>query len=197
MTTVTPYPLCWPDGVARTPPVGRGRSPFRTTYAGAVDNIVRSLRGFQKDSGIRVDHPILSSDVDLMGRLRANDPGVAAWFQFDGQMVAFAVDRFADPAANAQAIHHIVEARRVELRYGGLNIVRQTFRSFHALLPAPGAKRPWREVLGLVVGDVNLALAETVYRERSKRAHPDLGGSDAAMAALNVAIDDARRELGT
>ena len=193
MSAITPYPLCWPDGVARTAAAKRERSPFRTGYNKAIENVVASLRGFQKDSGIRVDHPVLSSNMDLMGRLLNDDPGAAAWFQFDGQMVAFGVDRFGDAAANVQAIHHIIEARRVEMRYGGLQIVRQTFRAFHALLPAPNAKRPWRAVLGMHCKD--LALAEAAYRTKARSAHPDAGGSHDAMAELTAAITEARKEF--
>lgn len=195
MTTISPYPLCWPDGVARTAPGRRARSPFRTGYERAIENVVRSLKGFQTDSGIRIDHPVLSSNLDLMGRCLNNDPGAAAWFQFDGQMVAFGVDRFGDTASNVQAIHHIIEARRVEMRYGGLAIVRQTFRSFHALLPSPDSKRPWREVFGIPEGLNDLEHIERVYRLAAMKAHPDQGGSHDGMADLTRAIGDARKEL--
>lgn len=193
--TITPYPLCWPDGVPRTPAGKRQNSPFRTGYAKAIENVVRSLTGFQKDSGVRVEHPVLSSNVDLMGRLLNDDAGAAAWFYFDGQLVSFGVDRFRDTASNIQAIHHIIEARRVELRYGGLQIVKQTFRSFHALLPAPGSKRPWREVFGIPRDGESLENAERVYRILAKEAHPDSGGSHERMAELNGAIAEARKEL--
>lgn len=36
--TLPPYPLCWPDGMARTPPEKRAASQFKTTLAGAVKN---------------------------------------------------------------------------------------------------------------------------------------------------------------
>lgn len=190
MTTITPYPLCWPEGVARSR--SRGSSPFRTAYAKAIDNVVRSLNGFQKDSNIKIEHPVLSSNMDLMGRLLNNDPGVAAWFRFDGQMVAFGVDRFSDPAANVQAIHHIIEARRTELRYGGLAIVKQTFRSFHAMLPSPSA-RHWSDVLG-VPRSASAEEINAAYRKLAMDAHADRGGSDAKMSELNVARDAAMRD---
>lgn len=170
----------------------RLNSPFRTAYNGAIENVIRSLRGFQKDSGVRIDHPILSSNVDLMGRLANDDPGAAAWFQFDAQMVAFGVDRFRDVAANVQAIHHIIEARRVELRYGGLQIVRQTFRSFHALLPSTGDKH-WSEVLGVSRGAAREEIV-AAYRTLAPMRHPDSGGSHETMAELNHARDKALAE---
>lgn len=191
---ISPYPLHWPDVMPRTPASRRVKSPFRTGYSKAVENVVKSLQGFQKDSGLRIEHPVLSSNVDLMGRLLNNDAGAAAWFKMDGQWVAFGVDRFNDTASNVQAIHHIIEARRVELRYGGLAIVRQTFKSFMAL-PAP-AVRAWREVLGLPGIRPTAGEIDQAYRIRAKAAHPDVpGGSHEKMAELNAAREAALKEI--
>ncbi|TPN44416.1 J domain-containing protein [Mesorhizobium sp. B1-1-4] len=182
--TIAPYPLNWPQGMPRTSAMRRIRSPFRTGYTQAVANVVKSLQGFQKDSGLKIEHPVLSSNVDLMGRLLDNDPGVAAWFQMDGQWVSFGVDRFPDAASNVQAIHHIIEARRVELRYGGLAIVRQTFKSFMAL-PAPAGSH-WSDILG-VGRNATRDQIEEAFRTKAKSSHPDAGGSTDAMARLNGA----------
>jgi hypothetical protein len=174
-------------------PARRVRSPFKTGYPKAVDNVVKSLQGFQRDSGLRIDHPVLSSNVDLMGRLLDNDPGAAAWFKMDGQWVAFGVDRFPDPASNVQAIHHIIEARRVELRYGGLAIVRQTFKSFLAL-PAPAGSH-WSEALG-VSRNASCEEIEAAHRALAKKHHPDAGGDSDMMAKINAAKATALAERG-
>lgn len=182
--TIAPYPLQWPDSMPRTSALRRIRSPFRTGYPQAVQNVIKSLQGFQKDSGLRIEHPVLSSNVDLMGRLLDSDPGVAAWFKMDGQWVAFGVDRFPEAAANVQAIHHIIEARRTELRYGGLAIVRQTFKSFLALPAPPGSH--WSEILGVgrMAGRDEI---EAAHRSLAKKHHPDAGGSSDMMAKINAA----------
>lgn len=182
--TIPPYPLQWPQGMPRTSAMRRSRSPFRTGFTQAVANVVKSLQGFQRDSGLKIEHPVLSSNVDLMGRMLDNDPGVAAWFQMDSQWVAFGVDRFPDAASNVQAIHHIIEARRVELRYGGLAIVRQTFKSFISL-PAPVGSH-WSDILG-VPRNATSAQIDDAFRLKAKSAHPDTGGSTEAMARLNQA----------
>ena len=49
------------------------------------------------------------------------------------------VDRYNSVEANLQAIHHIIEARRVELRHGTLALVRASFTGFKAL-PAPAGQ---------------------------------------------------------
>jgi len=190
MTTVAPYPLHWPTGVPRTASIKRiASAPFRTEFDRAVKNVADSLRLFQKDAGVKIEHVVLSTNVDLLNRSPV-DPGAAAWFMMDGQFVAFAIDRYAKVEANIQAIHHIIEARRTELRYGGLAIVRQTFRAFLAL-PGP-VSRQWFEVLGVderaSIADIDLA-----YRKLAAANHPDQGGSTDKMAELNIARDEARR----
>ncbi|TDX61971.1 hypothetical protein EDE12_11273 [Methylosinus sp. sav-2] len=188
--TIAPYPLQWPHAVARTPPARRIKSPFRTGFEQAVKNVADSLRLFQKEAGVKIEHVILSTNVDLLNKSPA-DPGAVAWFQMDGQWVAFGVDRFLMVEANIQAIHHIIEARRVELRYGGLSIVRQTFRSFIAL-PAPRGIH-WTEILH-VPANATPEQIERAFRHEAKTAHPDAGGSDQMMAELNAARAQALKD---
>lgn len=166
---IAPYPLQWPDGIDRTPPAKRLKSPFRTGFDQAVKKVAGSLRLFQKEAGVKIEHVVLSSNVTLLDK-RPVVPGAVAWFLMDGQWVAFGVDRFSAFDANIIAIHHLIEARRVELRYGRLAIVRQTFRAFLAL-PAPGRKPRW-EVLNTRTG-ASVELIETRFRILAAHNHPD------------------------
>ena len=190
----TAFPLTWPETMPRTKtPV---KSAFRTSLNGALSNVRNSLFSFSRDSGKKIDGLVISSNVTL-GEQKPVDPGVAVWFTWDGLSVCVAVDRYPKVEDNLQAIHHVIEARRTELRHGGLHIVRATFRGFTAL-PAPSAtRRPWREVLGF--HDIQLpnkAEIGRAWREQAKKAHPDAGGSEAAMAELNAAKADALKEIG-
>ena len=45
-------------------------------------------------------------------------------------------------------------------------------------------------------GPVTLATVTELYREKARLRHPDAGGSDTLMAELNVAYEEACRELG-
>lgn len=190
---ISAFPLTWPDGFPRTErPV---KSQFKTSIGTALENVRKSLRLFGEDSGKPVSDVILSSNVGGLSfdDKGPKDPGVAAWFTWDGAQRCIAVDRYPKPEDNLQAIHHILEARRTEMRHGGLQIVRQTFRGFTAL-PAPPDRKPWREVLGLQ-GPVTRGQVDARYRELAQQAHPDRGGNQDKMAELNRARDEARRAV--
>lgn len=190
----TAYPLSWPEGFPRAKT--REKGAFRTTLSGALSNVTGSLQAFGKDSGRPVTNIILSSNVSL-GVQKPEDPGIAAWFLWDGEQRCIPVDRYATPEANLQAIHHVLEARRVELRHGTLALVRATFKGFTLALPKPGAARPWRYVLGFgsAARPVTVEMIEAAYRNAMKGAHPDHGGTHEAAAELNAAREAALKEL--
>lgn len=186
------YPLAWPEGFPRSK--SRAASQFKTKLPAALDNVEHSLTLFGRDSGLRVSDIVLSSNVAL-GTDKPADPGVAVWFGWDGQQRCIAVDRYLKVEENLQAIHHVIEARRTELRHGTLALVRATMTGLKAL-PAPPGKR-WREILALpadapATRDAILAAHRSLAAER----HPDRGGSTAAMAELNRARDVALAEVG-
>ena len=187
------YPLQWPEGFPRSK--SREAGKLKTPLAGALKNVRTSLDLFSKDSGKRVEFIVLSSNVTL-GAERPTDPGVAVWFTWDGLQLCIPVDRYSTPEANLQAIHHVIEARRTELRHGTLALVRATMTGFRAL-PAPGG-RHWRRVLELP-SDMAATPAniETAYRRLALVRHPDRPtGSTAMMAELNAARDAALKEIG-
>ena len=183
--TVNAYPLAWPQGFPRTK--ARERGAFKATLAAALANVQDSLRRFASDSGKKLDGLVISSNVTL-GAQRPDDPGVSVWFTWDGLGVAIAVDRYATVEGNLQAIHHIIEARRTELRHGTLALVRATFQGFLAL-PAP-AGRAWHEVLA-VPKDVSRAELDAAYRVARSRAHPDKGGDAARFDEVERAYREA------
>lgn len=191
--TAAAYPLTWPETMPRQKSHEKGA--FRTSLSGALNNVETSLRAFGRDSGKTITGIVLSSNVTL-GVTKPDDPGVAAWFVWDGLQVCIPVDRYASVEANLQAIHHIIEARRTELRHGTLALVRATFTGF-AALPSPSTKRPWASVLGFsTFDDLSVAVVEARFKKLAKERHPDAGGSAAAMSELNQARADALKEIG-
>src|SRR5215472_1084724 len=190
----SPYPLQWPQGFRRT--TTRERGAFRTSFDTALANVRRSLMLFAQDSGRKIVDPILSSNMNPLGGEEVKDPGVAVWFVWDNIQVCIAVDRYATPASNLQAVHHILEARRTELRHGTLQLVRATLQGL-SFLPAPKGKH-WRDILGIGPdAQITKEAIEVAFKARLKEnAHPDTGGDTEAMSALNIARKTALAEIG-
>lgn len=168
--TATAYPLTWPEHFPRSKYRESGK--FKTSLPSALKNVEASLRLFASDSGKKLEGIVLSSNVTL-GSSKPVDPGVAVWFVWDGLGVCIAVDRYSLVESNLQAIHHILEARRVELRHGTLALVRATFQGFKALPAPPGTD--WWTVLKVPPTSGREAI-EAAYRQRRSETHPDKGG---------------------
>lgn len=188
---ITAYPLVWPANVPRSK--AREKGSFKTSLAAALDNVRGELTRFANDSGRPMSELVLSSNVSL-GVPRPSDPGVAAWFKWDGMQLCVPLDRYLTVEANLQAIYHIISARRTELRHGTLALVRATFTGFTALPARSAGPRHWTDVLG-VSPIAARADIEAAYRQRAAKAHPDApGGSHEAMVELNRARYEALRE---
>lgn len=189
------YPLHWPLGFPRTK--SPTRSQFRTAYDGAYSNAMASLRAFAKDTGRDVTNVIVSSNITMMIE-SPKDGGVALYFRWDGLDCCIAVDRYGWPRENLQAIHHIIEAERVKLRHGGLNILRTSFRGYAALPPPRGPdgqlEKPWWSTLGFESADVPMEAVEARYIDLVKQHHPDRGGDAAMFNVVAGAIAAARKE---
>lgn len=176
------YPLSWPPNFPRAKSYEKGS--FKASLTAALDNVQNSLKRFAADSAKKLDGIVISSNVAL-GIHRPTDPGVAVWFIWDGLQVCIPVDRYSTVEGNLQAIHHIIEARRTELRHGTLALVRATFHGFVAL-PAPEL---WWQVLGLK--GPNVTREEITHRHRRliSEHHPDNGGDTDQAARINRARD--------
>lgn len=176
-------PLAWPDGQPRRK--ARERSAFRTKMDGAIKNVRDSLRFFASDSGRQLQGLVVTSNASLFDHSPA-DPGVAVWFIWDGAVRCIAVDRYLTVAENLQAIHHVLEARRVELRHAGIEMARTAFKGFIAALPPPGPR--WYMVLGVAPDATKEAISAA--RKALAREH---SADEAKMQAINVAHDEGMR----
>lgn len=185
--TVSAYPLAWPPQFARSKQ--RDKGSFKTTLAGALKNVQDSLRLFAKDSETELGALVISSNVTL-GVQRPEDPGVAVWFTWGGMQVCIPVDRYATVEGNLQAIHHIIEARRVELRHGTLALVRASFAGFLAL-DGPAKNEHWWDVL-CVRRDASRDVIDKAYRRMRSANHPDRPNGDAeAFQRVQRAYEEA------
>lgn len=194
------YPLAWPQGRPRRLPRQRRRGQFttagqRVSVAGALKRLAGEL------DRLGAALPVISSNVELRldglprsGQREPEDPGVCVYFQLAGKPHAMPCDTYERVADNIAAVAEHIKATRAIDRYG-VATVAEMFSGFVAL-PAPGTARPWREVMGFPPeATVTLDMVEARYRRLATTRHPDAGGSDAAMAELNAARDQAREAL--
>lgn len=164
------YPLQWPDNMPRT--ARPGPDKFSTSLSGSLANVKKSLALFATDSEHKVENIVISSNVTL-GSQRPKDSGVAVYFSWNGLSTCIPVDRYAKVEANLQAIHHCIEAERVKLRHGGINLVQAAFRGY-AALEAPDAEtsREWFKVLGVARNELRVNV-EKEYKRLRGRFHTD------------------------
>ena len=213
---MTRYPLTWPNGWRRTAPGKRRYGHFHTTERRttgengsarsiretknltvyeAVGRVLESLRLF----GVHWEDVLISTNLvtRLDGLPRANqpepkDPGVAVYWQPKGATIpkVLAVDMYTKVEQNLGAVAATLEAMRAIDRHGGATILERAFLGFTAL-PSPN---DWRHVMGFE-DTPSLEEAERRYKKLAGDYHPDRGGNGQRMAELNIAIQDARREL--
>lgn len=205
------YPLHWPHGRTRTPTGSRRRAAFNSkrhngryqettelTISDALDRLEEEV------TRLGVTVYTLSTNVEprLDGRPRSlshriEDPGVALYFQLQGQDTVLACDRWDRVADNIAAIAKHIEALRGIERWG-VGSLRQAFAGYRALPPgddasAVPAEQPWWNILG-VDRAAPMAEIEARWRELMRTAHPDQGGDDETAKRLNAARDAARKE---
>lgn len=190
------YPLHWPGGWPRT------RYRQSAKFSKKVDNgryqeskqltIADALKRLQSELDLLgARDEILSSNLqrNLDGSPKSNqaepaDRGVAIYFKLRGEPMALACDKWDRCADNIAALAAHIGALRGMERWG-VGTTKQVFAGYQAL-PAP---EQWWNVLGVkssaTVPEINAA-----FREKAASAHPDKGGSDAAMARLIRARDD-------
>lgn len=184
----TPYPLQWPPGFPRTPKAERAKGHYRTELATAINGLRKELELL--GGRLAGDTLVVSTNVTLLNA-QPNDPGVVAYFIWNGRPLAIPCDRWLNVASNVQAIKLTIEAMRGLERHGAKAMIDAMFAGFRAL-PGPES---WRAVLK-VGPDADFVAAIEAHRRLARDAHPDRGGSDAAMSRLNVALDTARKEIG-
>ncbi len=188
------YPLHWPAGTPRTAERGRQFAKFGLTFGVARNRLVDELRRL----GSR--YVVLSSNVALKrdgmpyahGDVTISDPGVAVYFDLEGQQHVIACDKWMYVRDNIRACGLTVEAIRGMERWGSSEIMRRTLTAFR-MLPAPANSVDWRHILGDLKTAAEL---RDRFHALALDAHPDRGGSDERMTELNAAREAAERELG-
>jgi hypothetical protein len=193
--TIQAYPLQWPVGWKRSATNLRATNG---SWKGSVDKYRREL--LDELRRLNASDVIISTNIPLRkdGMFYADwrmpaDPGVAVYFKRKGKPVCFACDKYSRIEWNVHAIGLTIQAMRQIERCGASDMMDRAFTGFAALPET--TERPWRVVFDFE-GTPSLPRVEQRFRELAILRHPDRGGSEAAMAELNRARDQARAELG-
>jgi hypothetical protein len=191
------YPLAWPIGRKRTESWAREKARFDVSFARARDDITREvtlLAGRYPDPQIIISTnvPLRRDGIPLAGQRSPDDVGVAVYFIYKKQQRCFACDRWKKIEDNMRAIAKTIEALRGIARWGTGDMLEAAFTGFTAL-PAPNSKKHWRDVLGKDITHIDQA--RFMYRSLASQYHPDKGGNSKQMAEINLAWEEAQREL--
>lgn len=212
------YPLRWPDGWKRTPHAKRDRgAKFKVggyngalpTFASGRKKLLEELRMLGARSVVISSDVRLRLDGSIHAQERADrfdmeNPGIAIYFILNNRATVMAQDAFDSPGCNLRSLSLAIEAMRALGRHGGGTMMGRAFDGFAALPPPEGSKpsKPWWEVLRYSADPtapdrefLSTREVEARWRALSLKAHPDQGGSHEQMAELNVAKDDAVKEL--
>lgn len=184
------FPLRWPAGQKRRASRRRIRARFEVSRGAARDHLINEL------SLLGARYVNISMNVDLP----VLDPAVAAYFDYDGDQMVFACDKWDRVKDNIRAIGKTIEAIRGIARWGSTDMMRRAVQAFKAL-PADGAN--WRATLtpspdfnwAMLPRGEQLDTAKKQYRKLAAESHPDIGGSPHEMQRLNKAMAAAKDEL--
>lgn len=182
------FPLHWPLGWERT--AKRKRAPYhfgrkqRAYQQGAADEAsVLELKKQLRMLG--ATGVVISTNIELRrdglpyaNRRIPDDPGVAVYFQLDGQARCIPCDKWDRVADNMYAIARTIDALRQLDRDGTKGIVQAAFAGFKALPAAGGTSGlNWWDVLG-VSASANMTEIDASYRALARRLHPDIPGAE-------------------
>jgi hypothetical protein len=194
------FPLCWPIAWKRTQMNARlPMKTWKTPFGKVRDSLFRELELFKAEDVIVSTNLTLNRSglpYDPGGLIQ--DPGVAVYFSYKKRPMCIACDLYRDVTHNLNAIRMTVQAIRGIERWGASQIMERAFSGFAELPEKTGTnRRTWRQVFELDADTIPTPeQLERRYRDRANQLHPDkVGGDRDRMAELNVARDEARREL--
>jgi hypothetical protein len=170
------------------------------TFLKARDDLANELRllGGSKVV-ISTNVPIRRDSLPLAGYAEPRDPGVAVyWWEGSGEQRierVIACDQWHKVKDNLRAAGLAIAALRALKRSGATQILDRAFVGLTAL-SANNPVRTWRDEFNW--GPAWAVTRENIddkYRQLAALRHPDRGGSNEAMAALNRAYEEAKAEL--
>lgn len=198
------YPLAWPSGWKRTPANDRRSAPYKMAPSKSMEHLQSEIAKLGAVGAIVISTnvPTRRDGSPIANGANPDDPGAAVyWSTKAWKDRVIACDKWDKLYDNIHAIGLAVAAMRAIERAGATQISDRAFSAFGALPASSSAPvvRPWWEVFALpesAIGALSFVMVEAQFRQLAKKAHPDHGGSTAAMVELTSALDQARRHYG-
>lgn len=181
------------------------RCGFGAKWSTTLDTLEREL-GHLKAKDIIVEVALDHNDIRNDGWPRSSasprTPGVRVSFQSKHGPLSYECATYKEWEQNMRAIALTLERLRAVERYGAVKGGEQ-YKGWAQLPPGTGTITPpapseWRSVedamrflcrtAGVVEGG-DTAQLDQVYRQASRRTHPDLGGSTKESSRVNAARD--------
>lgn len=183
------YPLYWPEGRPRI--AIRKDGAFKANFTRARDDLVKELRLLGAITPIISSNLMLRQDgLPLSKQRNPTDTGVAVYFQYNGQPMCFACDKYNKVKDNLRAVMLTIEALRGIKRWGTGDMMERAFTGFTAL---PSNNKTWRDLVAYQGNDRQEA--EKAFKSLLARTHPDRGGSDDRFHEAQTARATMRGEL--
>jgi len=193
------FPLCWPDGWARSK--HRTSSPYKVTTDTAIEDLLGSIRQLGgRDIIVSSNVPVRRDGTMYRGDhsdQRIADPGVAVYWTArgpKGEPVPRVIpcDHWHTVRENVRALGMAVDYIRGLKRCGAGEIQDRAFAGFARLPESTGAD-PW-SVLGVKRTATREQLTERL-RVLTRTEHPDHGGNTERFSRLTTAYHEALAAL--
>lgn len=167
------------------------------TVAVAVERLEQQLGYLDARGFLSTNLELRLNGMPRSGQPNPDDSGAAVYFTLRGKRTVLACDKWLRVADNVAALAAHIRALRSIENYG-VGTLEQAFRGYTALEDFSSGTIPWRRVLGFKDdATVGRDQVEEKYRSLMKRYHTDITGGDHLQSAqLNLAIVQAREELG-
>lgn len=188
------YPLCWPVGYQRT--LDRKNSRFKQTLGAARTTLkaeVNAIGG--KDLIISTNIPVRQDGEFYVAhaRYKIEDPGVAIYFNRNGNQVALCCDTYERIWENMYALARTLEALRQISRDGVSDFLNRSFTGFQALPETTSAEREIWMILDLPGKPDSIEAVHQAFKQLRITRHPDRGGTHESFIELSQAYEKAKR----
>ena len=172
------YPLQWPSGWPRNKSRSKGPFKDKSVYR-AAQEIHTELNRMKATQIVISSNLKLRKDGLPYSDQRTDDPGVCAYFKYNGRNQCIPCDRWAKIEDNMWAIAKSIEAMRGLERWGSKQIVDAAFTGFQQIAYVG------KPIVRYFDDCFSKEDAKNRFRRYAIEMHPDAGGDTAEFAEMN------------